>query len=161
MSASGPQRWTLLLQMYSLQQQGKLPGGDAEDGNIHPREVTCPLAHGETFTASVPWRNLELWVMRLEMKPNKMTFFNYFPPASSVFPAEMLHGSWRQMRIQSCWRFTRVVTLSPASATTGAHTQQRLGTPIIWHKIRYLILLYWYEVFFFRFFFWFSKLNSV
>lgn len=45
----------------------------------------------------------------------------------SSIPAEMHHGSWRQMRIQSCWRFTRTVTLSPATATTDGHTPPRPG----------------------------------
>lgn len=46
--ASGPQCRPLLLQMYSVQQQGELPGGDAPDGNFHPREVSCSHTGGKT-----------------------------------------------------------------------------------------------------------------
>lgn len=46
--ASGPQRRPLLLQMYSVQQQGQLPGRDAPDGNFHPREVSCSHTGGKT-----------------------------------------------------------------------------------------------------------------
>lgn len=47
--ASGPQRRPLLLQMHSVQQQGELPGGDAPDGNFHPREVSCSHTRGENL----------------------------------------------------------------------------------------------------------------
>lgn len=43
------------------------------------------------------------------------------------FSAEMPHGSWSQMHIQSCWRCINAVTLSPASATTDGHTAPRPG----------------------------------
>lgn len=42
-SASSSQRRPVLLQMYALQQQRQVPGGDAADGNIHSREVTRGL----------------------------------------------------------------------------------------------------------------------
>lgn len=47
------------------------------------------------------------------------------------FPAEMPHGSWRPTRIQSCLRFTGNVTLSAASATTGARTPPRAGMTLL------------------------------
>lgn len=104
MSASGPQRRPLFLQMYSVQQQGELPGGDAADGNIHPREVTCDPTQTPSPTTG----------------KFAISFF--------VSSEGMHHGSWRQTPIQSSWRFTGGAMPSNVSATTDAHTQLRLGT---------------------------------
>lgn len=100
--ASGPQRRPLLLQVYSVQQQGELPGGDAPDGNFHPREVSCSHSGGKTSEPET-----------VHLK---------------VFFSEMHHGSWRQMRILSFWRFTPTATLTFASAETAALIPLKLGT---------------------------------
>lgn len=102
--------------MYSVQQPEGLPGGDAEDGDLHPGEVT-----GCHVIADPPTSCCMFSFHRVCCQNAADCCLNSFSSAG------MHHGSWRPTRIRSCWRSTRAATPSSACAATDGCTPPRPG----------------------------------